>query len=316
MLTTKGARLRAIFSSDTTEVMPFGVLPIHAQMAERAGFNAFHISGAMTSWWLTGQPDVGMMTRTEVIDNARRVVRCVDIPVYCDADTGYGGIQNVRRTVEDFIAAGIAGIHIEDQVDPKKAGFQAGIELVSDEEAVGRLQAALEVRNSIDPDFVIVARTDGYGAGRGGGLDEAIRRARLYREKTDVDAIFFEGFRSWDEVRVAISAVDGPAYAIVSPHLAATPSLQELSEMGQSIIVLPFLLPGVADAWKLLLRVRDSGGLGPFDEYVRGLFSVEGTEEFVGMGDAFVAPTYEEVRVLEERFLPAERQRDYSGIHD
>jgi 2-methylisocitrate lyase-like PEP mutase family enzyme len=316
MSASKGSRLRAIFSSKDPEMMPFGVLPIHAQMAERAGFSAFHLSGAMASWWLTGQPDAGMVTRTEVIENARRVARCVDIPVYCDADTGYGGIQNVRRTVEDFIDAGIAGIHIEDQVDPKKAGFQAGIELVSDEEAVGRLQAALEMRDSIDPDFVIVARTDGYGAGRGGGLDEAIRRARLYREKTDVDAIFFEGIRSWDEVRAAISAVEGPAYAIVSPRAGATPSLQELSDIGQSIIIVPFLLPGVADAWKLLLRVRDSKGLGPLDEYVEGLFSVEGTEEFVGMGDAFVKPTYEEIRSFEERFLPADRQRDYTGIHD
>ena len=189
---SKGARLREVFRSKQTELMPFGVLPIHAQMAQRAGFKAFHISGAMASWWLTGAPDVGMMTRTEVIDNARRVARCVDIPVYCDADTGFGGVQNVRRTVEEFIDAGIAGIHIEDQLDPKKAGGQAGIALVSDEEAIGRLNAAIEVRDAIDKDFVITARTDGYG-GSGGGLDEAIRRGRLYRQHTSADVIFFRG---------------------------------------------------------------------------------------------------------------------------
>jgi methylisocitrate lyase len=102
--------------------MPFGVLPIHAQIGEAPGFGAFHISGGMASWWLNGMPDVGLMTRTEVIANARRIVQSVDIPVYCDADTGYGGIQNVRQTVREFIEAGVAGIHIEDQLDPKKAG--------------------------------------------------------------------------------------------------------------------------------------------------------------------------------------------------
>lgn len=171
--------------------MPFGVLPIHAQMAERAGFEAFEISGGMTSWWIGGAADVGLLTLTEMTQHAARVARSVDIPVYCDADTGYGGVMNVRRTVHEFIWSGIAGIHLEDQEEPKKAGGQSGIALVSDAEAIGRFTAATDARDELDEDFVIVARTDGYGAA-GGGLKEAIRRGQLYRKETAVDVIFYE----------------------------------------------------------------------------------------------------------------------------
>lgn len=312
----KTTRLRELFLSPRTELLPFGVLPIHAQMAEAAGFNAFHISGGMASWWLNGAPDVGLMTRSEVLDNARRVVQAVDIPVYCDADTGYGGIQNVRKTVQDFIAAGVAGIHIEDQLDPKKAGGQAGIALVPDDEAVGRLRAATEARDELDPDFLIVARTDGY-ATAGGGLDEAIRRGNLYRANTDADLIFYEGLRSWEEVRIALERTDGPAYAIASRHAGHTPPIEQLSEWGQAINIVPFLLPGVVDAWKLLLKVKHSGEMGAIDSYLDDEYALQGSDEFVGWGDRFVRPTYEQVRRLEERFLPADQQRDYeNSVHD
>jgi methylisocitrate lyase len=310
----KTTRLRRIFESDRTELMPFGVMPIHAQMAERAGFGSFHISGGMTSWW-NGLPDVGLMTRTEIVDAARRIAHSVDIPVYCDADTGYGGIQNVQKTVQEFIAAGVAGIHIEDQLDPKKAGGQAGIAIVSDEEAIGRLRAAVEVRDELDPDFVLTARTDGYGAA-GGGLEEALRRGKLYRQETGVDVIFYEGIRTWDEVRHLLAETPGPTYVIASRHAGPTPSVDELSKMGQAINIVPFVIPGILEVWKLLLKVRASGELAPIDEYLNLMFEIEGTEEFVGWGDAFVQPSYQHVRALEERFLPAEQQRDYDTIHD
>ena len=312
----KSTRLKEIFQSSRTELMPFGVLPIHAQMAERAGFTCFHISGGMSAWWINGEPDVGLMTRTEIIDNARRIVNAVNIPVYCDADTGYGGIQNVRKTVQEFIRAGVAGIHIEDQLDPKKAGGSAGIALVSDEEAIGRLQAACEARDELDPDFVITARTDGYGAA-GGGLSEAIRRGKLYRERTSVDVIFFEGIRSWDEIHQLNTEVPGPTYAIASRHAGPTPSVAELSAMGQSINIVPFILPGVQEVWNLLLAVRDQGEMKPFDDYVAACFAREGTDQFVGFGDGFAKPNYAQVRVLEEKYLPESMRRDYEGsIHD
>lgn len=311
----KSTRLKEIFYSPKTELMPFGVLPIHAQMAEKAGFSCFHISGGMGAWWLNGEPDVGLMTRTEIVDNARRIANSVDIPIYCDADTGYGGIQNVRKTVQEYIRAGLAGLHIEDQLDPKKAGGSAGIALVSDEEAIGRLRAACEARDELDPDFVITARTDGYGAG-GGGLAEAARRGKLYREQTGVDVVFFEGIRTWEEVRYLNTAVSGPTYCIASRHAGPHPSIADLSDMQQTINIVPFILPGVQEVWNLLLEVRDKGEMAPYDAYLNHVFAQQG-DQLVGYGDGFAKPNYAKVRELEEKFLPRSMQRDYEGsIHD
>jgi 2-methylisocitrate lyase-like PEP mutase family enzyme len=306
----KTSRLKELFHSGRTQIMPLGALAIHAQMAERAGFPAFEVSGAMSCWWLNGLPDAGIVPRTEIIDNARRIVQAVDIPVYCDADTGYGGIQNVRRTVHDFLHAGVAGIHIEDQVEPKKAGSQAGVMVVSDAEAVGRFAAAVDARDELDPDFVIVARTDAYSA-PGGGIDEAIRRAQLYREETGVDAIMIEALRSWDEARRALAEVPGPAFVTVSQRAGPTPSIAELSEMGQAIRLLPFITPGVQEVWKLLLEVRRTGEAWACDQYLTALYEVEG-EEFVGAGDAFVRPSYDQIRAWEERYLPSDQRRIYA----
>jgi methylisocitrate lyase len=306
----KTSRLKALFNTPDTTLMPFGVLPIHAQMAERAGFEAFEISGGMTSWWVGGVADVGLMTLTEMVQHAASVARSVDIPVYCDADTGYGSPINARRTVQEFIRAGIAGIHLEDQLEPKKAGGQAGIELVSDAEAIGRLNAACDARDEMDPDFVIVARTDGYGA-TGGSLDEAIRRGRLYKEETGADVIFYEGLHTWDEVKIALAETPGPAYAITSQRAGRAPSVAEMSAMGQSINIVPFLLPGIHDVWNLLLKVKEAGEYSPIDDYVEAMNRTQGTPGWVGWGDAFIRPDYDDVRRMEEKYLPAELQRDY-----
>jgi methylisocitrate lyase len=311
---SKSARLRHIFDRPGTTLMPFGVLPIHAQMAERAGFEAFEVSGAFTSWWVGGVPDVGLMTMTEVVEHAARVARSVEIPVFCDADTGYGGPLQVRRTVQEFIRAGVAGIHIEDQMEPKKGGGHAGIELVSDEEAIGRLRAAIGARDELDSDFVIVARTDGRDA-VGGSLDEAIRRGNLYKRETGADVIFYEGLTSWDEVRTAIAATEGPAYAI--PLRAVRhPSVAEMAEIGQKITIVRMAVPGVQEIWKLLLQVRDEGSMRPMDEYLDSLDLLRGTEAYAGQGDAFYLPTLEEVRRVEETYLPEAKRREYRGGPD
>ncbi|MFI5621911.1 oxaloacetate decarboxylase [Nocardioides sp. NPDC051685] len=307
----KTTRLKRIFQSPETVIMPFGVMPMHAQMAQRAGFEAFEVSGGMSSHW-RGVPDVGLLTLTEVVTQAREVARAVDIPVYCDADTGYGGgPANVRRTVREFFEAGVAGIHIEDQREPKKAGGRSGIEVVSDAEAIGRLNAAVDARDELDPDFVIVARTDGYGAG-GGGLDEAIRRGQLYREETDVDVIFYEGLHTWDQIRTALEATPGPAYAIPNNAIGRRPSLDELSAMGQSIDILPFVLPAVHEVWRLLRAVKTRNSYEPMDDYLEHIKDSEGTEQYQGWGGGlFARPAYDQIRSWEEQYLPTEQQRDY-----
>ncbi|MFV2178572.1 oxaloacetate decarboxylase [Actinomadura sp. LOL_016] len=307
----KSTRLKALFQRPETVLMPFGVLPIHAQMAERAGFEAFEVSGGMTTWWVGGVPDVGLMTMTEVVAHCGRVARAVDIPVFCDADTGYGpGPANIRRTVHEFVHAGVAGIHIEDQAEPKKAGGQSGIALVSDAEAIGRLNAAVDARDELDEDFVIVARTDGYGAA-GGGLEEAIRRGCLYREETDADVIFYEGLHTWDQIRTALKETPGPAYAIPAQTIGSRPPMIELSAMGQSIEIVPFILPGLLETWRLLVDVKEAGTFAPMDAYIAQLDASKGTKYDIGWGDVFVKPSYEDVRRMEEAYLPPEQQRDY-----
>jgi len=302
-----------IKDTSKTTMIPLGALPIHAQMVEKAGFEAFEVSGALVAWWLHGMPDVGMVTRTEVLEAARRIVRAVDIPVYCDADTGYFGIQNVRKTVQDFIYAGVAGIHIEDQVEPKKGGGYAGIEIVSDEEAVGRLRCAVDAKNEIDPDFVIVARTDGYAVA-GGGVEEALRRGLLYYKEAGVDAIYYEGVRSWDEAKYLLDNTPCPAYVMASRHAGPAPSMAELSAMKQTIHGLwPVTLPAAQEVWSMLLKIKNSGELTAMEEYVNGMFAREGTEEYIGWGDCFIKPTMQEVRMFEEKYLPAEKQRDYEN---
>ncbi|MFI5623366.1 oxaloacetate decarboxylase [Nocardioides sp. NPDC051685] len=302
----KAARLRALFESPDTSLMPFGVLPLHARMAQQAGFKAFEVSGGLSSWWLTAMADVGYLTMTEVVDHAAKVARAVDIPVFCDADTGYGGPVNVQRTTRSFIDAGVAGIHLEDQAEPKKAGGRAGIRLVSDVEAIGRLTAAVEERERVDPDFVVVARTDGYGA-IGGGLDEAIRRGLLYRAETDVDVIFYEGLDSWRDVETVLRETPGPAYAIPSRKAGPTPSVARLTAMGQAIQIIPFILPGVHEVWQLLRAVAASGELAPIEDYRAHMDTFKGTEGWVGWGEELLALSYEQVSRLEARVMPEPR---------
>ncbi len=302
---SKGARLRALFESKETTLMPFGVLPLHARMAQQAGFAAFEVSGGYSSFWLAGVADVGYLTMTEIVEHAARVARAVDIPVFCDADTGYGGPVNVQRTTRAFIDAGVAGIHLEDQAEPKKAGGRGGIRLVSDAEAIGRFTAAVEERDRHDPDFVLVARTDGYGAVDGGGLDEAIRRGRLYREESGVDVIFYEGLETWQEIETALRETPGPAYAIPHRNAGPTPSVAEMTRMGQAIQIVPFLLPGVHEVWNLLRAVADSGELKPVDDYRAYVESFRGTDAWVGAGEALLGITYDEVAELEARLAPA-----------
>lgn len=309
----KTTRLKDIFLRDGCTIAPFGVLPIHAQMAERAGFEMFEISGGMSAWWVGGVADVGWLTMSEVVAHAKTVADATSLPVFCDADTGYGTAVNVRRTVQEFVKAGIAGIHIEDQLEPKKAGGQAGIRIVSDEEAIGRLRAAVDAKDELDPDFVIVARTDAY-ASDNGSLDEAIRRANLYIKEGGADVAFFEGLRSWDEVARALAETDGPAYAIASRHAGPAPSLEELGALGQKIHIAPFAMVGTQAVWQMLLEIKRANSLEPYDRWVDEMYKIpKDSEEFVGYGDVFVKPSYDDVRRWEELYYPEYMKRDYEN---
>ena len=154
-----------------------------------------------------GVPDAGLVTSAETMMAARLMVNAVNVPVIVDADTAYGNAVIATRTTRDLIQAGAAAMQIEDQVTPKRCGWVAGKELIPLDEAVGKLRAAADVRDALDPDFVIVARTDSRGA-VGGGLDEAVRRGKAYAQ-AGADLVFVEGLQSPAELDTVIREIPG-----------------------------------------------------------------------------------------------------------
>jgi isocitrate lyase len=163
--------------------------PLDAQIAERVGLKAIYLSGysvAMANGW----PDMGFLTQTEVARTASLVASATTLPVIADADDGYGNALSTIRTVQEFVKTGVAGLHLEDQRFPKRCGHIAGKTVIDFDEAVGKYRAAVDTRNRLDPDFVLIARTDAYGA-VGGSLEEAIRRGRAYAD-LGVDSVWCE----------------------------------------------------------------------------------------------------------------------------
>ena len=182
-------KLRQALSSGSMVVAPFVLNALHAKIAESVGFQAVYMTGAGTAAE-RGFPDVGLLTMTEMVGNAKYIANAIDIPVICDADTGYGNPLNVRRTVREYEAAGVAGIHLEDQLFPKKCGFFEGKQVIPQEEAVQKIRAALDART--DPDFVIIARCDAYAVT---GWEDTIRRCNAYVE-AGADLVFVDGIKS------------------------------------------------------------------------------------------------------------------------
>ena len=167
--------LRRLLVAPGPLVVPFAYDAFSARLIERAGFSAVGVSGSAVAASLLGVPDVGLMSREEVVGQARRIAATISLPVIADADTGYGGPLQAARTVQDLEAAGVAGLFMEDQRDPKRCGHLAGTEVIPTDEMVGKLTAALESR--ADPNFVIIARTDAIESE---GLEGAALRARTY----------------------------------------------------------------------------------------------------------------------------------------
>ena len=186
-------RLRQMLQRGTMVAAPFVLNAFHAQIAASLGFQAVYMTGFGTAAE-RGYPDVGLVTQTEMVQNARYIASAVDVPVLCDADTGYGNAINVTRTVREYEAAGIAGCHFEDQVFPKKCGFFEGKLVIPLDEHVQKIRAALAARR--DPDFVVIARTDALAVH---GWDDAIRRCRAYRA-AGADLVFVDGITTVDDL--------------------------------------------------------------------------------------------------------------------
>jgi 2-methylisocitrate lyase-like PEP mutase family enzyme len=181
---------------DQSVVLAPGVYnALFAKAVEHIGFDAVYVTGFGTAARY-GYPDVGLITQTEMAQNLKHICGATNLPVIADADTGYGNVINVRRTVREYERAGVAGFHIEDQVFPKKCGFMEGKEVIPMAEHVQKIRAALEART--DPDTVIIARTDALAPN---GWEDALARARAYRE-TGADLVFVDGIRTLEELEI------------------------------------------------------------------------------------------------------------------
>ena len=188
-------RFREMLNSGRMVVAPFTLNALHAKIAESVGFEAVYMTGAGTAAE-RGYPDVGLITQTEMVQNARYIAKAVSVPVVCDSDTGYGNPINVWRTLREYEDAGVAGIHIEDQVFPKKCGFFEGKQVIPQEDMVQKLQAALDART--DPDFTIIARCDAYAVT---GWEDTVKRCRAYIE-AGADMVFVDGIKTIEDLHV------------------------------------------------------------------------------------------------------------------
>jgi methylisocitrate lyase len=204
-----------------------------ARMAQRLGFRAVYLSGGALSA-AAGVPDVGLLTLTEFVEQARTLALATSLPLLCDADTGFGEALNVERTVRLFETAGAAGIHLEDQQLPKRCGHLSGKHLVELEVMAAKIRAAVAARS--DPDFVIMARTDARGVN---GFDDAVRRARLY-VAAGADAIFPEALESAEEFAAFAQAVEAPLLANMT-EFGMSPNLDfaALAGMGYRLVLYP-----------------------------------------------------------------------------
>ena len=221
---------------------------ITASMAEQAGAEAIYMSGSCVATSVTAGPDVGMTTMTEMATRAHQISGAIDVPLIADADTGYGNALNVQRTVEEYERAGVDAIQLEDQVFPKKCGHFEGKDVIGAPEFAAKIEAAVDARES--DDFLVVARTDAIAVH---GLDEAVRRAQLYKE-AGADVLFVEAPTGSEQMRTVTDNVPGPLMA----NLAAkgkTPPLtdEELEDIGYDVCIYP------SDAFKAALKtVRET----------------------------------------------------------
>ncbi len=228
---------------------------LSARVAAAAGFDALYASGGAIAR-SAGVPDIGLLSFTEILPRLREIVDAADVPVIADADTGYGNALNVIRTVREYERLGVAGLHLEDQVHPKKCGHYAGKELVGADEMIGKLRAAQDARR--DPDLVIIARTDARGVE---GLEAAIWRGNLYAE-AGADMIFVEAPESEDELRIIAREVRAPLLInMFQGGLTPLVPPDALEAMGYRVMIVPSDLQRAAirAMQEAAAAIRDTG---------------------------------------------------------
>lgn len=249
------ARLRELLARPGLVVAPGAFNPISATMVEAAGFDCVYVTGGGTAMSM-GLPPLGLHTMTEMVNAARAITSAVSIPVICDSDTGYGSPLNVRRTIREFERAGVAGVHIEDQVFPSKSGHMSGKQLISTNEMVQKVRAACDARE--DEDFLVIARCDALVVE---GLEATVERSQRYVE-AGADMVFVESPRTADEISEIARLIQAPLlFNMASTGKTPFLSTSDVERLGYKLMIFPvftFLaaLKGIA---RILDAIRTAG---------------------------------------------------------
>ncbi|HYA28152.1 MAG TPA: isocitrate lyase/PEP mutase family protein [Acidobacteriota bacterium] len=259
METKPTTRLRQLLNQPELLVMSGGFSPLHARMSEVLGYEAFFMSGSQVAAYVYGYPDVGLLGLNEMVECVRRITNVTDIPIFADADTGYGNAVNVYYTVQAYIRAGSAGLHIEDQEAPKKSGTLAGRRLISIEEAIGKYKAAMAAKKDLDADFVICARCDSIGS-EGGTFEEAVKRGIAYVTEAGVDAIWMNTMTEREQIAEACRRIPAP---VIAPYYGPRPSptFDEFQKLGAAAVLYPSLTTanGLQSTWEILHEFKERG---------------------------------------------------------
>ena len=295
----KSAVLRKAIMERRALVVPGCYDALSAKIIEHCGFEAVQISGFGMAGSCLAKPDIGLLQIKEILDISWNVAEAVQIPAMADIDTGGGNAVNAAWVTERVIAMGLAGMNIEDQVFPKRCGHMAGKEIISAEEMVGKVRACAKIRNNLDPEFIINARTDAYAVA---GLEEAIRRCNLYLE-AGADLVFIDGIGTLADIEKATQTIQGPlsvnlmdGVTGVRTQLIPIPDLARLGVGRVSIPVASILVvhQSLMNFFKALKTSPD----GLLTGQTHWLSSFKDFTNFVGL---------QEYQELEKEFLPKEK---------
>ena len=286
--------LRRLLQGPEILLVPGVADGINARLAAKEGFKAIYMTGAGTTAARLGMPDVGLLTMTEMADNAQRIAEASGLPLIADADTGYGGVVNVRRTVRAYERAGVAALHIEDQGWPKRCGHLAGKTVIPVEEMVAKIRAAVDARQ--DPDFQIIARTDAVAVE---GYEAAIERARRY-EEAGADILFIEALSDMEHLRAAPKLFRVPLlYNMASSGKTPFLSAAEMQELGFRLCIYPnfVVLAAIPAVRRMLRTLKEQGTPVPM------------LDEIASFREFFDLMGMEEVQALEAQYAVSEEAR-------
>jgi 2-methylisocitrate lyase-like PEP mutase family enzyme len=270
-------RLRELLARPQPLMAPGAADALTARLVAKQGFEAIYMTGAGTTAVRLGMPDVGLLTMSEMVDNAQRIAEASQLPLVADADTGYGGPVNVQRTVRAYEQAGVAGIHIEDQQWPKRCGHLAGKSLIPAAEMAAKIRAGLDARH--DQDFLLIARTDALAVE---GFERAMERCKLY-EEAGADMIFLEAPSKMEHLAAIPKAFGKPTlYNMASSGKTPFLPIDEIGRLGFKLVIYPnfALLSAITAITQTLAELKRTGSIA---EAAKGIASFQEFFDLVGM---------------------------------